>query len=172
MINEFHYNRICDMFGDHGGEVRIGNPNTFSDRNLKPSLILNPSKSCKMMQEEIFGPLFPMMTYKNLDEALDYITTEHDKPLVVYYFGKKNGTNMMNVRDNTSSGTFVVNETIYQILNTDLPFGGVGGSGYGRTHGLQGFESFSNMKSCLIKPSLDCFPFNAVYPPYTDAVKG
>ena len=125
-----------------------------------------------MMQEEIFGPLFPMHTYKNLDEALEYITTEHDKPLVVYYFGKKNGSNMMKVRDNTSSGTFVCNETIYQILNTDLPFGGVGGSGYGRTHGLQGFQAFSNMKSCLVKPSLDCFPFNAVYPPYTDEVKG
>jgi aldehyde dehydrogenase (NAD+) len=139
MINEFHYNRLCDMFENHGGEVVIGNPKTFEDRNLKPSLILNPSKSSKMMQEEIFGPLFPMHTYKHLDEALEYITTEQDKPLVCYYFGAKNGSNMYKVRDNTSSGTFVCNETIYQILNTDLPFGGVGGSGYGRTHGLQGF---------------------------------
>lgn len=76
MVNEFHYNRICDMFDDHGGEIILGNPNTFEDRDLKPTLILNPSKESKMMQEEIFGPIFPMLTYKNLDEALKYIREE------------------------------------------------------------------------------------------------
>jgi acyl-CoA reductase-like NAD-dependent aldehyde dehydrogenase len=66
-----------------------------------------------MMQEEIFGPLFPMLTYKDLDEAIEYITSEQDKPLVVYFFGKKNGPSMCKVRDKTSSGTFVCNETIF-----------------------------------------------------------
>jgi len=75
------------------------------------------------------------------------------------------------VANGTSSGAFVVNETIYQILNPNLPFGGVGHSGYGRTHGSLGFATFSNMKSYLVKPSLNCFPFNLIYPPYTEAVK-
>lgn len=60
----------------------------------------------------------------------------------------------------TSSGSLVVNETIYQIMNAYLPFGGVGQSGYGRYHGEEGFKTFSNMKSILIKPSLNCFPFD------------
>lgn len=67
----------------------------------------------------------------------------------------------------TSSGSFVVNETIYQIINTDLPFGGVGHSVYGRYHGISGFKAFSNEKSILVKPVLDCFPFNLIYPPYS-----
>jgi len=71
------------------------------------------------------------------------------------------------VQERTRSGSFIVNETIYQIINADLPFGGVGASGYGRYHGKWGFRSFSNQKSLLIKPPLDCFPFNQVYPPYT-----
>jgi aldehyde dehydrogenase (NAD+) len=91
MINEFHYNRICDLFENHGGEIVIGNKNTFKDRWLKPTLILNPDKNSKLMKEEIFGPIFPLLTYKNLDEAIDYISTEQEKPLVVYYFGKMNG---------------------------------------------------------------------------------
>ena len=62
----------------------------------------------------------------------------------------------------------MVNDTIYQILNTDLPFGGVGNSGYGRYHGIAGFQTFSNMKSVLVKPALDIFPFNMVFPPYTE----
>jgi len=77
----------------------------------------------------------------------------------------------MKAEDLTSSGSFVVNDTIYQILNTDLPFGGVGFSGQGRTHGYEGFKGFSNMKSILKKPELDCFPFNKFYPPFDEATK-
>lgn len=65
------------------------------------------------MKEEIFGPIFPLLTYENLDEAIEYISTEQEKPLVVYYFGKRNGANQIKVQDGTSSGTFVVNDTIY-----------------------------------------------------------
>ena len=170
IINEFHYNRICDLFKDHDGEVLIGNPNTFHDRNLKPSLILNPSKDSELMKDEIFGPIFPLISYKSLDEAIEYVG-ELEKPLVVYYFGDKDGENYKRVLEETSSGSLVVNDTIYQILNTDLPFGGVGNSGYGRYHGISGFKTFSNMKSVLVKPPLDVFPFNMVFPPYTESRK-
>ena len=64
-----------------------------------------------------------------------------------------------------------MNDTIYQILNPDLPFGGVGLSGNGRYHGESGFQQFSNMKSVLVKYQLDCFPFNAIFPPYTEAMQ-
>lgn len=111
------------------------------------------------------------MTYSDIGDCISYIAKEQEKPLAVYYFGLRNGPNQERVANGTSSGAFVVNETIYQILNPNLPFGGVGHSGYGRTHGSQGFATFSNMKSYLVKPSLNCFPFNLIYPPYTEAVK-
>ena len=167
IVNEFHYNRLCDLFKDHGGEIVIGNQNTYQDRNLKPTLILNPDKNSELMKDEIFGPIFPLITYSNLDEAIQY-TQDLEKPLVVYYFGDQNGYNYQKVLEDTSSGSLVVNDTIYQILNTDLPFGGVGNSGYGRYHGISGFKTFSNMKSVLVKPPLDVFPFNMVFPPYTE----
>ena len=91
IINEFHYNRLCDLFKDHGGQVVIGNSNAHIDRNLKPSVILNPNKDSSLMKEEIFGPIFPLLTYKNIDEAIEYINEEQEKPLVIYYFGPRNG---------------------------------------------------------------------------------
>ena len=92
------------------------------------------------MKEEIFGPIFPIITYTNIDDAIEYIQDEQEKPLVVYYYGKLNGPNQEKMSKATSSGAFVVNDCIYQILNHYLPFGGVGFSGYGRTHGLEGFR--------------------------------
>jgi aldehyde dehydrogenase (NAD+) len=160
MVNDFHLKRVCSLMENHGGEVIIGNKNAHIDFDLKPTIILNPSKDSKLMKEEIFGPIFPIILYTNIDEAIKYISEEQEKPLTVYYFGQRNGTNQEKVINGTSSGSLVVNDTIYQIMNAYLPFGGVGLSGYGRYHGEEGFKSFSNMKSILVKPSLDCFPFD------------
>ena len=91
IINEFHYKRLCDLFKDHGGEVVIGNQNAHLDSNLQPSVILNPIKDSPLMKEEIFGPIFPLLTYENIDEAIEYISEEQEKPLVIYYFGRRNG---------------------------------------------------------------------------------
>ena len=117
-----------------------GNKNAHKDLDLKPTIIVNPDKNCDLMKEEIFGPIFPIITYTNIDDAIKYITEEQEKPLVVYYFGTVNGENQTKVSEATSSGAFVVNDCIYQILNHYLPFGGVGFSGYGRTHGIDGFR--------------------------------
>ena len=146
-----------------------GNPNAASDLNLKFNVILNPSRESKMMKEEIFGPILPVLTFISIDEAINYITEEQPKPLVIHFFGATNCANQHRVEAETSSGTFVVNDTIYQILNPYLPFGGIGQSGQGRYHGFEGFKSFSNMKSALIKYQLDFFPYNQIFPPYTEA---
>lgn len=111
------------------------------------------------MQEEIFGPLLPIVTYKHIDEAIAY-ANDREAPLDVYYFGHKTGPNRFKVQDQIPSGALVVNETIYQVINSDLPFGGVGHSGYGRYHGKAGFVQFSNPKSMLVRPPLDFYPFN------------
>ena len=129
IITAFHYKRLCGMLGDHGGTVLHGNPNAHLDMNLEPTVVLNPRKDSTMMTEEIFGPIIPIITYKNIDEAIKYIVEEQEKPLVVYYYGKKNNPNHKKVAMETSSGTFVVNSSVIQSTVPELPFGGVGESG-------------------------------------------
>lgn len=118
------------------------------------------------MKEEIFGPILPILVYQTIDEAIKHIN-DGDKPLTLYYFGKCNSANLNTVKTQTSSGSFVTNEVLFHLLNSELPFGGVGNSGYGRTHGYEGFKNFSNPKSILIKPAMKMYPYNQIYPPYT-----
>lgn len=88
------------------------------------------------MKDEIFGPILPIFTYKNMDECISFIQ-KIDKPLAVYYFGSNSSgnKNLTRVKEETSSGAFLVNEIAFHFFNEYTPFGGVGGSGYGRCHG-------------------------------------
>lgn len=97
VVNSMHYKRLCGMLGDHEGEVVVGNPNAHQDFNLKPTIILNPKKDASCMSEEIFGPILPIITYKSLQEAIDYINHEQEKPLVVYFYGVRDSDNMKRV---------------------------------------------------------------------------
>lgn len=112
IVTAFHYKRLCGMLENHGGTVLHGNANSHKDMHLKPTVILNPNKDSTMMKEEIFGPIIPIITYKHVDEAIKYIVEEQEKPLVVYFYGKKNCANQHKVAAETSSGTFVVNSAI------------------------------------------------------------
>jgi len=118
-----------------------------------------------LMQEEIFGPILPILTFTDFSEAIATVRSL-DKPLVVYYCGPHRGSNFKSLENETSSGALVANETMFQLGNSSMPFGGVGGSGYGRYHGFEGFKSFSNCKGVLQKPPLNMFPFTVAYPPY------
>ena len=125
------------------------------------------------MKEEIFGPILPVFTYKNIQEAITFVQNI-DKPLAVYYFGKNSWSNknMMRVKEETSSGAFLVNDIAIHFLNADTPFGGVGGSGYGRCHGKEGFLQCSNTKSVMLKTPVNLWPFTVIHPPYTsDKIK-
>ena len=171
VVNEFHYKRLCALTADHGGQVVIGNPNASKDMYLQPTVILNPRKDAGCLKEEIFGPILPVITYKNFDEAINYIRSEQEKPLAVYFYGDRGNANMERAMKMTSSGAFVCNEAILQVTSTFLPFGGVGHSGSGRYHGQAGFDEFSNLKSVLLRPTLDFAPFNTMNPPYSDSQK-
>ena len=120
------------------------------------------------MSEEIFGPILPVFTVKNIEESIDFIN-KRDKPLAVYYFGKYSwrNKNMVAVKERTSSGAFLVNEMAVHFLSASLPFGGVGASGYGRCHGKEGFLQCSNTKSVMLKMPINVWPFNVTMPPYT-----
>ncbi len=85
-INDFHHERLCSLFKDHQGTVVIGNSNAHNDKDLKPSAVLNPSPDSPLMKDEIFGPIMPIITYKNIDEAVEFINSR-PKPLATYYYG-------------------------------------------------------------------------------------
>lgn len=167
-INDFHHERLCALMKSHGGEVKVGNPNAATDKKLEPTVILNPSKTSEVMISEIFGPILPIFTYEDPAQIIKEIKSR-DKPLVIYYFGKTfyNKT-MEKIKNETSSGAFSVNEVLFHLANPYLPFGGVGGSGYGRCHGKEGFQQCSNSKSVLIKPTVTMYPYSEIYPPFTN----
>lgn len=155
---------------NHGGTVIYGGKNIKKEsRFFEPTVIESPSKNSLLMQDEIFGPILPVFYYSDLKNTIREIVSR-PKPLVVYHFSES-AKNTKLVRENTSSGAYVVNETILQMSNLNLPFGGVGGSGYGRYHGKDGFLAFSNPRSIAKVSSADNFPSNQKYPPFTEGKK-
>lgn len=169
IVNQFHTNRLCKLMADHKGTVIIGNPQAHEDGNLLPTVILNPAEDCSLMAEETFGPILSIFTYKKIEEVIKTINSK-PKPLSVYYFGTNSNRNenLNRLIKETSSGAFLVNEVAMQMFHQDLPFGGVGESGYGRLHGKEGFNSCSNKKSVLRKVPLKFYPFSVIFAPYTE----
>jgi aldehyde dehydrogenase (NAD+) len=116
------------------------------------------------MTQEIFGPILPIQSYKDL-KALVSDLRGKAKPLAVYLYSD-NSSHIQLVRSQTSSGAFVVNDSVVQMLNCHLPFGGVGESGYGRYHGESGFLSFSNMKSICNTKAFNGYPLSTRFFPF------
>ena len=153
IINQRHYDRIQSYLEDakeKGADVVEINPSNedFSQQphhKIPPTIVLNPSEDMKIMQEEIFGPVLPVKTYKDVTEPVDYINSK-DRPLGLYYFGE-DAKEKDYVLENTTSGGVTVNDVISHIQMEDLPFGGVGPSGMGSYHGYDGFKEFSHAKA-------------------------
>src|SRR3546814_1783244 len=96
-----------------------------------------------IMREEIFGPILPILPYRKVEEAISYINAR-PRPLALYYFGTRNGGDCRTVLSRTTSGNVTINNTLMHYVQDDLPFGGVGASGMGSYHGLEGFRTFSH----------------------------
>ena len=177
VIAERHYERIKGYVDDaraKGAEIIEINPagEDFSQqqhRKIPPTLILNPTEEMKVMQEEIFGPVLPVMTYQTVDEAIAYVNA-HDRPLGLYYFGA-DAAEEQKVLTQTTSGGVTVNDVIFHVAMEDLPFGGVGPSGMGSYHGVDGFREFSHRKSIYRQLKNDLGPMKALRPPYGEGVK-
>jgi aldehyde dehydrogenase (NAD+) len=146
----------------HGGDYNI------ETCYVSPTLVLNPSKDYRIMKEEIFGPIIPIIEYEEIDEVIRYINNG-EKPLVLYMFSK-NTSNIRKVRDYTSSGSFNINETIIHYGNSKLPFGGSNNSGIGKAHGFFGFKAFSHEKG-ILQQHLPFSVVDLVMPPYTKKSK-
>ena len=131
-------------------------------RRMPHTLVLQVSDDMQIMQDEIFGPLLPVVTYTHLDQALAYINAR-PRPLALYYFGY-NKAEQQRVIQHTHSGGVSINETLLHVAIDDLPFGGVGHSGMGHYHGHEGFLTFSKAKGVLVKQRWNSSLM--IYPPY------
>ena len=172
IINQKHYDRIQGYISDakeKGAEVVEINPSNedFSQQphhKIPPTIILNPTEDMQVMQEEIFGPVLPVKTYKDVSETVDYINSK-DRPLGLYYFGEDSKEKDY-VLDNTTSGGVTVNDVISHIQMEDLPFGGVGPSGMGSYHGYDGFKEFSHAKAVYKQTRFNLMKLAGLVPPY------
>lgn len=133
-------------------------------RYIEPTVLAISSWDEAVMQEEIFGPILPVLSYRNIEDAIELVKNQ-PKPLALYIFSTQRETANY-VMQAISSGGVCVNDTISHLISPNLPFGGVGLSGTGAYHGKYSFETFSHRKSVLRK--LNLFQVNLAYPPYTD----
>jgi aldehyde dehydrogenase (NAD+) len=161
IVNESHFERLVSYIEAADGQV-IGGQSNADSRYIEPTLLLEPSKGSKVMQEEIFGPILPVMTFSDHNESIQHINNNH-KPLALYLFCKNEDTQTRYLQE-TSCGNMCINDTLIFMSNAELAFGGVGNSGMGRYHGQSGFELLSNMKAVMKRPfALDVFVRYAPY---------
>jgi aldehyde dehydrogenase (NAD+) len=171
VVNQRHFSRIKGLLEDaveKGAKVLDGGEMNADDNFIAPTLITEVDDNMAVMSEEIFGPILPIISFKSLKEATDYVNTK-PKPLALYCFSKDK-KNQEFVIKNTSAGGTAINETLAHISNPDLPFGGVNNSGIGKTHGYYGFLAFSNERAVL-NQRIGWTTLKMLYPPYTDKKK-
>lgn len=162
IINDKNLYRLIELIDT--SKIVFGGNYNLENRILEPTILTDITLKDKVMQEEIFGPILPVLTYTDLDEAVNLIK-DNPKPLALYIF-----SNNRKIKDKIlseiSSGGCVINDTMVHFANSNLPFGGVGNSGIGSYHGKFGFDTFSHFKSVLEKSTIFEPPIK--YAPITD----
>jgi coniferyl-aldehyde dehydrogenase len=169
IISPQHHERLQALLAqaeEGGARLQVLNPGgsnaADTARQMAPVLVFDAAPGLKLMQEEIFGPILPVLPYASLDQAIAYIN-ERPRPLALYWFGTDNAARDA-VLARTVSGGVTVNDTLMHIAHENLPFGGVGDSGWGAYHGEAGFLRFTQQKPVLVSSKWargDLF-----YPPY------
>jgi aldehyde dehydrogenase (NAD+) len=171
IVNRKHHSRLGDLLQDaldHGAHLEYSGPVDNDTRFFHPIVLSKVSPQSKMMHEEIFGPILPLLTYKKIDEAIALINSK-PKPLALYIYSNESKEKKA-ILQNTSSGGVCINDSGIHFLHHNLPFGGVNNSGIGKSHGHYGFLAFSNEKPVLQQKS-GFTPVKLFYPPYTSFSK-
>ena len=170
IVNDRSFERVKGYLAE--GDIIYGGRSNAEERFIEPTLLEthiklsdsdaeDKAKSKSVLTEEIFGPVFPILTFKDRDEVIGYINNR-EKPLALYYFGKEEDG--LKVIRKTSSGGACINDTIMHIANENIPFGGVGNSGMGSYHGEESFKVFSHLRSVVLTGTWIDLPFR--YMPY------
>ncbi len=165
IVNRRHFDRLTAAIAATEGDVTVGGGSEPAKLEIEPTVVVDPSVREPLMTDEIFGPVLPIVTVQNLDEAIAFVNAR-PKPLAAYLFTKSKAVRERVIRD-VPAGGMVVNHLIFHFATTKLPFGGVGPSGIGAYHGRFGFEEFSHRKSVLSKPTRPDLG-KLIYPPYTE----
>ncbi|KAK5871434.1 hypothetical protein PBY51_004317 [Eleginops maclovinus] len=165
MVNLDIFNRTRDILW-RSGKVAVGGQVIEAEKYIAPTILTEVAESDPIMHQDIFGPVLPVLTVNNVDEAIALINKQ-EKPLCVYAYSS-NSQVISRLMSETSSGSFCSNDSVLQSLMVALPFGGVGASGMGSYHGRYSFDTFSHRKSCLLRSTrFECVTYLR-YPPYED----
>ncbi|MEP3655338.1 MAG: coniferyl aldehyde dehydrogenase [Litorimonas sp.] len=174
IIADGHYARLQDLLEDaenKGAKIRTAGDDDkqqlAKERRIPLTVVTDTTPDMKIMQEEIFGPLLPVVAAETLDDALGTIQ-QGERPLALYWFGEDKKKRDKVLRESISGGVSV-NETAWHVVQEDIPFGGVGPSGMGAYHGEAGFKSFSHMKGVFIQSKFS--QGKNLFPPYTDKTR-
>ena len=157
IVNDKALERLIGYLGD--GTIYHGGQYDKVERYLSPTILTDVSPEAAVMQEEIFGPIFPVLTFNQIEEVTEFVA-KREKPLALYYFGKKGDY----ILRHTISGGTCINDVIMHIVNGNMPFGGVGNSGMGSYHGKESFMTFSHRRAVVSTPTFVDMPFR--YMPY------
>lgn len=169
IVNERHFERVSSILAEatgKGARVACGGITNTEARSIAPTLVDDVPMDSRIMQEEIFGPLLPVIPYNNIQEVIDYIN-DRPKPLALYIYSNNRKT-IDKVISNTSAGGTCVNTCTLQYLHMNAPFGGVNNSGIGSSHGVWGFKAFSHERTIMVNKFAASL---LMAPPYTDFVK-
>ncbi|MBB1518878.1 coniferyl aldehyde dehydrogenase [Aquipseudomonas guryensis] len=169
IINERQLSRLKGYISDAQSKGAQVIPLLGDDqgRRMSHSLVLNVSDDMKLMQDEIFGPLLPIVPYQRIEDAFAYVN-DRPRPLALYYFGYDKAE-QQRVLHETHSGGVCLNDTLLHVAQDDMPFGGIGPSGMGHYHGHEGFLTFSKAKGVFIKQRFNAAKF--IYPPYGTGIQ-
>lgn len=167
IINEKHFNRIAALLDDavnKGAKIAFGGEKDHALQTISPTVLSQLPAGTGIMEEEIFGPVLPVIGYQSLDEAIGQVNSR-SKPLALYIFSASKN-NIRDILKNTSSGGACINDVLVHISNPRLPFGGVNASGLGSSHGFFGFKAFSHERAVVFQPNINTTKL--IYPPYEE----
>jgi coniferyl-aldehyde dehydrogenase len=173
IVNPHHHARLEGLIADARAKgariVEIGAADAANSQKLTPALVLDATPDMRIMQEEIFGPVLPIVPYRDIDEAIAYVNAR-PRPLALYIFGE-DGPARRKILERTTSGNVTINDTVMHYAIDDLPFGGVGASGIGAYHGEEGFKALSHAKGVFEQAKWNLASLlRAPYGRVTDAV--
>lgn len=167
IVNKKHFNRLNELLETHKSKIIFGGNSFEEDLYIEPTIIDNVNLQDQIMQEEIFGPILPIITYDDFDEAVQIIQSK-SKPLSLYLFSEDENSTQR-VIEELSFGGGAINDTLMHLANPNLPFGGIGASGIGQYHGKYSFDTFSHMKSYTFKSTR--LESSIYFPPYKGKFK-
>ncbi len=170
IVNDRHFNRLKGLLDDavsKGAVIHCGGKLDAEERYIAPTVLTNVTDEMNITQEEIFGPILPVMIYSDLEDAIQYVNSK-PRPLTLYLYCKKSDV-ISEVLDNTVSGGACINDNVVQFFNPNIPFGGVNNSGIGQSHGIFGFQAFSHAKG-VVHQHTRLSSTKLMYPPYSDNI--